>query len=205
MTTSFGSICLGSLIVAILEFIRAIVNSLLRDSNNICACIVMCCLACIEGCMRWFNKYAYAHCAIYGVSFMKAASQTWQLFSKQGVMALINDDLSGMGIFAGNLCALITCGGCGYGIAYSFYGNDPNTQISNDLVWFLAILGAILGSILCWLVLVVVRSAIVTLFVCFAEEPSILFSNRREAFNKIANVNPKFKQVHDDLSSSQAV
>ncbi len=76
----------------------------------------------------------------------------------------LNDDLSGLGLFAGDLCVFVVCGGVGYGIAYSFYGSDPNPSISQDLLWGLAVFSAIIGAVLCWMVLVVVRSAIVTLF-----------------------------------------
>ena len=120
-------------------------------------------------------------------------------------MALINDDLSGLGLFAGNLCSLVVSGGAGYGIAYAFYGNDPDQEVSEGLVWALCVYGCVVGFILCWLVLIVVRSAIVTLFVCFAEEPAVLYANRREDFNKIADVRPKFKEIHDNLASQQVV
>eukprot|EP01084_Bolivina_argentea_P172128 298185_1 len=205
MTTSFGSICMGSLIVAVLELIRTIVNSAARNNNNLCMICIRSCLGCIEACVRWFNKYAYAHCAIYGVGFITAAGQTWGLFARQGIMALVNDDLSGLGLFAGNLCSLVVCAASGYGIAYSFYGNDPNEEISVNLLWYLTIYGAIVGFILCWLVLIVVRSAIITLFVCFAEEPQILFANRRDVYDELADVKPQFQEIHDNLASTQPV
>ena len=71
------------------------------------------------------------------------------------------------------------------------------------LVWGLAIYGALAGFVLCWMVLIVVRSAIVTLFVCFAEDPAVLYSNRKKDFDEIADVHPQFRQVHDTLASQQ--
>ena len=53
MTTSFGSVAFGSLIVAILQAMRA----MLRQSRSRLACIADCLLGCIESLMRWFNKY----------------------------------------------------------------------------------------------------------------------------------------------------
>merc|ERR1711971_16374 len=157
--------------------------------------------SCIEECVRWFNKYAYAHCAIYGVGFVTAAQQTWALLSRKGIMALITDDLSGLGLFAGNLCAFIVCGLCAWLIAYGFYGAADDDEVAVTLVWALTAYGALVGFVLCWMVLIVVRSAITTLFVCFAEEPAALYENRREVFNEIANVKPQFKEVHDRLAS----
>ena len=113
--------------------------------------------------------------------------------------------MSGLGLFAGNLCSMVVTGCAAFGIAYGFYGEDPDKEISEGLVAGLTVYGCIVGFILCWMVLIVVRSAVVTLFVCFAEEPAILYANRREDFNKIADVRPQFKEIHDNLASEQAV
>ena len=64
LTTSFGSICLGSFIVAAIQTVRAILHSLARQRGDnvavqIIACLVDCILGCIEGLVRMFNKYAY--------------------------------------------------------------------------------------------------------------------------------------------------
>jgi hypothetical protein len=74
LTTSFGSICLGSLIVAAIQTVRAILRSLARSRSDnvavqIIACLVDCILGCIEGLVRMFNKYAYTQVAIYGKGF----------------------------------------------------------------------------------------------------------------------------------------
>ena len=131
--------------------------------------------------------------AIYGVSFVTAAGQTWDLLSKQGIMALINDDLSGMGLFFGNLIALIVAALSSYGIAFAFYGDDEDEEIASDLVLGLAIYGAIAGFILCALVLGAVRSAIITLFVCWAEEPAVLYSHHQSDYNELADVREEFR------------
>ena len=47
LTTSFGSICLGSLIVALLKAIREMVHSLREADDSILACIADCLLGCI--------------------------------------------------------------------------------------------------------------------------------------------------------------
>merc|ERR1711997_1358506 len=51
MSTSFGSICFGSLLVAILQALRAMLKA---NKNGIARCL----LYCIERIMRYFNKYA---------------------------------------------------------------------------------------------------------------------------------------------------
>lgn len=65
MTTSFGSICFGSLIVAILDMLRAacrlMQNQAASDGNMIfaaAACVASCCLGCITWLVEFFNRYA---------------------------------------------------------------------------------------------------------------------------------------------------
>lgn len=65
-TTSFGSICFGSLLVAIIQTLRALVNSVRADDDvEGCAafmlCLVDCCLSCLEGMLEYFNKFAYIY------------------------------------------------------------------------------------------------------------------------------------------------
>ena len=65
-TGSFGSICFGSLLVAIIQTLRALVESLKgNDDVEGCAafllCLVSCILRCIEGMLEYFNKYAYIY------------------------------------------------------------------------------------------------------------------------------------------------
>lgn len=66
MTYSFGSICFGSLIVALLDLLRAglrILQAQASDSGDtvmaIVACCVQCCVACVRGLVDYFNRYAY--------------------------------------------------------------------------------------------------------------------------------------------------
>jgi Plasma-membrane choline transporter len=56
MTYSFGSICLGSLIVAILETIKSMVQSAARQRSGILRCIAQCLLAWLERIAEYFNK-----------------------------------------------------------------------------------------------------------------------------------------------------
>eukprot|EP01083_Nonionella_stella_P176311 616508_1 len=63
MTSSFGSICFGSLLVALLQALRG----MLRNSG--CKGCLICILACIERLMRYFNASAFAQVAIYGTNF----------------------------------------------------------------------------------------------------------------------------------------
>ena len=59
ITTSFGSVCFGSLIVAIIQAVRQIVETAKQndDIGNTLACCIDCILGCIESLVEYFNKW----------------------------------------------------------------------------------------------------------------------------------------------------
>ena len=190
MTTSFGSVCLGSFFVGLLEAVRSMFKWCEGNRFSCVRCIVQCFLSCIEYVMVYFNKYAYAHCAIYGSGFIHAAKATWNLFMNRGLMAIINDDLTGAAITCGALVAGVACGGVGWGITYAFYGNDKDIHWDDD--WqrygFLAcaaVFCGIVGLIVTEIVLQPMPSAVQALFVCWAEEPEVLAENRPKAYREM--------------------
>lgn len=168
MTTSFGSICFGSLLVAILKLLHALARSAARRERNFLSCIALCIVACLERLMEWFNVYAFTHVAIYGSSFVEAAKQTWEMIKNCGITAIINDNL----VFPVlNLVTFIDSLAIGVGFGYAASS------------WMVGILSFIISAVIHILVLRVVYSGIVTLFVCYAENPQI-----------IATSNPQFNQ-----------
>ena len=87
VTTSFGSICLGGLLVAAVHTIRDILQLLANRNRGadgrrarsgseltefITAC-ADCLLAQIEALLRYFNKYALSYVAAYGLGFIESA------------------------------------------------------------------------------------------------------------------------------------
>lgn len=194
LTTQFGSICLGSIIVAIFEALRAIISSLDNDKCRCIGCLIRCCLNCIAWAINYFNKYAFCMCAIYGTSFTKSSSLTWQLFNDRGIMALINDDLSGSVLFCGSLLSGIVTGLIGYGIGWIFYDKySDNTPIN------LAIFGGFVGLILCASVLCIISSGIVSIFVLFAEDPASMKKNHPIEFDTLVESHPNFNNISDNV------
>jgi len=131
VTTSLGSICLGSMIVAIIKTIRALVRMLRNENNAICLCIVDCFLSCIDNLIRYFNHYAFCQIAIYGKTFCDAASATWNLIQQSGLEAIANDNLIGgvlnMGIVLG--AVLTGASGAGLGVFFNVFNNGLDAYI----------------------------------------------------------------------------
>lgn len=117
-TYSFGSICFGSLIVAIINCLRQLCSIARQQeaaSGNTCGSIAFCILGCVISILDWavqfINRYAFSYMALYGKPYIQSAKDTWKMITQRGIDALINECLIGpvlsMGAtFVAYACAL---------------------------------------------------------------------------------------------------
>jgi hypothetical protein len=68
-----GSVAFGSLIMAIITFAQALLESVQGESDNAAARCALCCLKCIEDIIEYINTIAYANMAVSGDSFCTSA------------------------------------------------------------------------------------------------------------------------------------
>ncbi|KAL0700005.1 hypothetical protein Bca4012_056127 [Brassica carinata] len=92
VTTCFGSICYGSLFTAAIRKLRWEIRGF---RSKICGNeYLLCCFDFLfnlaETLVRFLNKYAYVHIAVYGKGFNRSARDAWELFQSTGVEALID-------------------------------------------------------------------------------------------------------------------
>lgn len=118
-------------------------------------------------------------------------------------MALINDDLTGLAIFAGALIGGIVSCGVGYFIGFLFYRNSDNDDVRMAAPIGLCVYGFFIGLILCQTVLYVVHSSIICLFVCYCEDPAVLQQNRPEEYQRIIGAKPSFADIYNKYGSQQ--
>ena len=92
---SFGSICLGSLMVAIVQGLRGVAH-MARDTEDFQAlvCILDCLLGCVEDMIEYLNKWAYVYVGLYGLPYFDAGKSVMQLFEHKGWSVIITDDLT---------------------------------------------------------------------------------------------------------------
>eukprot|EP00164_Ancoracysta_twista_P000945 GFYU01001238.1.p1 GENE.GFYU01001238.1~~GFYU01001238.1.p1 ORF type:complete len:530 (+),score=120.32 GFYU01001238.1:32-1621(+) len=179
LTTSFGSIAYGSLLIAIIKTIRALVRSQ-EDQGGALQCFVQCCLSCLEQLIQYFNKYAFVQVALYGHSFRQAASNTWELFKDGIVWMLVNDDLVdgalGLMVFA------VGCLNCLVGLAW-FSAVDGDT----DNPWFVGylLLSFIIGMAFMSVTVTPIESGVATFYVAFAQNPQGLRAANPELYNRM--------------------
>lgn len=81
-----GTAAFGSLLVAIVQLIRAIIakwqRAAKKANNKIGQCILCCCQCCfwcLECCLKFVNKNAYIQTAIFSTSFCKSCRESFAL------------------------------------------------------------------------------------------------------------------------------
>jgi hypothetical protein len=86
-----GSVAFGSLIVSIVQFIRAVLEYIDAKTKaavegnvvaKITLCCCKCCFYCLEKCIRFINHQAYIMIAIKGQSFCAAAKEAFGLVTR---------------------------------------------------------------------------------------------------------------------------
>ena len=112
-----GTAAFGSLIIAIIKTIRAIVAYIQKKAKKtktckvlvqVVLCVIQCCLWCVEKCMKFINKNAYIQTAIFGHSFCKAARCAFFLILRNIVRIAALGLVSGFVLLLGKV--IITTG-----------------------------------------------------------------------------------------------
>jgi len=171
---SFGSICLGSFVVAIIRAMRALVQEAASSGNSCARCVALCLLGCLDSLVTFFNTYAFTEVAICGKDYCSAARDTWHLLMESGLTLIINDNLIGgvvaFACFMGGLVGGVVGGVMSY---YVF-------ELSRWVIW------AVVGFLLCLattsVAMETVYSGTCALFVCFAEDPAALHQTKIEVY-----------------------
>ncbi|KAJ9563734.1 hypothetical protein OSB04_008894 [Centaurea solstitialis] len=179
VTTSFGSICYGSLFTAAIRTLRWEIRGFRsKIGNNEC---LLCCVDflfhLVETLVRFFNKYAYVQIAVYGKNFNHSARDAWELFQSTGVEALIAYDCSGAVLLMGTLLGGLITGTCAV-ILTRIKHPDKEMMMGSTAI--------LMGMVLVGLAMVVVESAVTSIYICYAEDPLLIHRWDPEFFNQMS-------------------
>jgi hypothetical protein len=182
-TSSFGSVAYGSLLVAVLEAIRAVLRSLMRQDRNPIMVCVACCIECLlrylELWLRFINRYAFVYVAIYGDDFGTAGKKVQDMFEARGFWATVVNDLVLDRCLSLGLCATaLLSGAAGYGIGMVALGGGSAAV-------GLAVFGLVVGFLLASVAMGAVQSAVACVYVAFGEEPAALRTNHPAEFDHL--------------------
>jgi len=172
-TRGLGSICFGSLVIAIIQTLRGMARSAARRGGA-CACLCALFLTFLEWLARYFTSYTFVQVAVYGLSFMEAAKNTWQLFSTKGFDAIINDNLSNLVLACGAIVGGVITFLVGALLTFIMFNGYDDVVL---YVILMAIVGFFVGYYFTLEFMFPVQSAIRAVFVCWAEDPAALKEN----------------------------
>jgi len=181
-TTSFGSVCLGSLVVAVVRTIRTVAHAAhqgTKNRNALLATIFSRLLQCIDHWAQYFNVYAFVQVAIYGRTYIEAAKKASDIVQSTGVDALVNDDLVGSVLTMGAAVGGLACGTIPARLGVA------SGALTTGQAWVTFVTGGLLGYTIIMAVMSVVWSSVVTLFVCFAEDPTALYHTKPAEFQRL--------------------
>lgn len=171
-----GTVAAGSLIIATIQFIRAVVKYLeAKTKVEEPACwqrwifkCISCCLWCVECCMDKISKNAFIWCSIYGDNFGTSACMSfklvWSNLLRAAAVNLVGDYLMLLGKVA---VSLATAGVA----AYICANVDPYKDELSSIV-----MPVVVVFLLSWLVasvfMAVYETAIDSTFLCFLVDES---------------------------------
>ena len=133
LTTSFGSICFGSLLVAIVQALKTLANEARQNGDaGILACIAECILACLQSLLEYFNKWAFIYVGLYGYGYLEAGKNVITLFRNRGWDAIVADDLVGNVLFLVSILVGALTGVVGIIVAVttSIFDDAPGNKIA---------------------------------------------------------------------------
>jgi len=194
-TTSFGTICLGSLIVSIVQALRSLIESfrnraLGRRSERIG--VTISCTLCVSNFLlrilvaiiSFVNKYAFVYSAAYGTNFATSGARVWELFKKRGWTQIVSDNLIsntlGLGVFATACVTSLFA----YLTSFLFSQDLRDGGVEKPRLG-LSVGGFVLGLVIGLLVFNLIDSAVSSVFVFFAEDPKELQRNHPEVHDEL--------------------
>lgn len=171
-TSSFGSICFGSLLTAVIQVLyqlcRMLQNTASSSSGNFLLCIIDCIVGFLERLTVYFHKWSYIYIGLYGDDYLTAGQSVLQLFRERGWDTIVTDQLV---VRTLQLCAAMV--GVSTGAVALLMG--PSLHWSKFVTFAVpALLGGTLSYIL---FLSVVGAAVDAIIVLFAEAPLELERN----------------------------
>jgi len=177
-TYSFGSICFGSLLVALMQVLEQMArNQRNRRGNHLLLCILQCLLHLLRGVIEYFNSWAFVYVGLYGYDYITAGKNVLNLFRQRGWGTFISDRLVFRVLLMCNL-GIAALSGCVALLVDMTMGST--FQGDSKVIAFFV--GFVLGLLVSNTGLFVVESAVRSCIVCFAESPA------------------EFDEAHPDLS-----
>ncbi|KLJ11082.1 hypothetical protein EMPG_13631 [Blastomyces silverae] len=199
ITYSFGSICLGSLFVGVVDMLRQLCT-ISRQEEAIGQTIIgratSHAMRGVRSSLRRmtlaFNRYAFSHMALYGKPYGSAAKFTWQMMEYRGIDALVSDSIVGttitMGsLFVGYLCAFVSYVELGY--------TSPDFNKGGRFTPAIMAYAFLSGFQICKAYMTPVISGVDTMFMAMGLDPEALATRHPDLWEALLGVYPRIQNT----------
>jgi choline transporter-like protein 2/4/5 len=145
-----GTAAFGAAIIAIIEFIRAVILYMEQQAKAaknkvaeyVLSCL-QCCMWCVEKCLKFINRNAYIQTALLGKPFFPAAKAAFFLILRNILRIAAVSTVSGLILLVGKVFVMALAGGLSYYFLQSYYSEDLNSLVGPTLLvmalaWFTA-------------------------------------------------------------------
>ncbi|CAI5725070.1 unnamed protein product [Hyaloperonospora brassicae] len=186
LSSSFGSICIGSMLCPIGHLVWSALRWARRDESVLSRWFLLLRSERVEHFIRTYHKYSFVHIAGYNKPYYVAAHDSWKLIEFDGVEAIVDDDLTsrvllfGANGWAGVMSALT---------ALALTGTSTHATFCTMVAFALCYTTVSLAT-------QVIAAVIKTLFVCFAENPERLSQLHPLIYHRFVRL-AELKSFHD--------
>merc|ERR1711977_680011 len=187
-TSHFGSICFGSLLVAMIETAHDVLHILQKKGwfpSWLLCCLDHMCNS-VQSAFEYVNMYGFVQVAVNDESFFSASKRAISFLKYKGLTALINDSIVGRmawlgaaagGMLSGALPVLIQ--------RYIHHADLTKLSLDGNQETTLATAGFLMGSFVVYTLISPVHAMVTALLVCFAEHPEVLFKDHEEDYKAL--------------------
>ena len=197
-TTSFGTLCLASLIMAIIEYLKSLVRK--NRQGNLLSLLVACCLMCILNYLEFLSRFAISYHALTGEPLCEAARHMFDHMSRHGFTAYTVDRVASMVLrFGGFVLALavgVLCAYTAYPEAHQLLaGASGGTSVVLTATAVFAIVCVVIASAVLGFIAGIMLNVVDAAYCCLAIDMDGAQPHKPEIANAIHGVVVKAQPV----------
>ncbi|EER40325.1 conserved hypothetical protein [Histoplasma capsulatum var. duboisii H88] len=196
ITYSFGSICLGSLVVGVVDLLRQLCSisgqEVVADQTIVgrATTHVREIMSSLRRVTSVFNRYAFSHVVLYGKPYGLAAKYTWQMMEHHGIDALVNDSIAATTITLGSLFVAYLCAF----VAYVELGyTTPDFNRTGRFTPAIMAYAFLCGFQICKVYMTPVVSGVDTTFMAMGLDPEVLVTQHPDLWEALLRVYPRIQ------------
>lgn len=184
---SLGSICFGSFLEGLASAINAATkygkkvadsDGDAHDCGSRFMSFMICCTKCCADALEFFNQWAYVYIGVYGYGYVKSGKKVMELFKSRGWTSITSNFLVS---YVLNFTSLIVASVTG-GIAIAL----DNNKVGIEGYWDSFVVGFLVGFCISHVMMNVIKGAVNTAIVCFADKPDEMARNHPVMMKEMA-------------------